>query len=165
MKALAADGRRKGSGNGMYGRTHTSKSREKMSETRTANIIAGVYDPSRWSKKGEKFASKAGRLIPYRSLWELRAIEMLESDDTVTCFKFEPFRVVYYYNNNRRHYVPDFLVTYSDGRRLLIEVKPLCFVDAAINIAKFAAAREYCSMNGLTFEVWTQEKLGEVLRE
>jgi hypothetical protein len=148
----------------MFGRKHTDESRDAMSATRTAKIVAGEYDLARWAKKGEIWSRKADRLIPYRSLWEKRAIELLEDDSEVIRFRFEPLRIPYHREEGGRlhvrHYVPDFLVEYADGRRLLIEVKPACHVDAAINVAKFAAAREYCQKNGLEFVVWTQAELG-----
>lgn len=37
-----------------------------------------------------------------------------------------------------------------------------CFVEAEMNVTKFNSAREYCSKSGMTFEVWTQDRLGEV---
>ena len=83
---------------------------------------------------------------------------------TVLSIEEEPFFITYLRREGEREhlrrYVPDFLVTYNDGRRLLIEVKPACHVDAAVNLAKFAAARDYCSKNGLEFVVWTQKELG-----
>jgi hypothetical protein len=137
-----------------------------MSETKSRKIAAGEYDKSKWAKKGEFFASKAQRLIPYRSSWELRAIEMLEADPTVESFRFEPMRIPYLYgiredgSEQKRHYIPDFIVTYSDGRRVMVEVKPHCYVDTAVNRAKAEAAREYCSEVGASFEFWTQDRLG-----
>lgn len=165
MSELASDGRRKGPRNAMHGRRHSDASREMMSATRTARIVAGVYDPTRWAKRGELFAAKAERLIPYRSLFERRAIEQLEADPAVESFQFEPIRIPYVYGHRddgllqRRNYIPDFLIRYRDGRTVLVEVKPTAFIGAAINVAKFAAAREHCDSQGWSFEVWTQERL------
>lgn len=136
-----------------------------MSETRTRKIVAGEYDKSKWAKKGEVISVKAGRTISYRSSWELRAIEILEEDSDVVSFQFEPFRIPYYYglrqdnSPQRRHYIPDFLVTYADGHRTLVEIKPNCYVHAAVNVAKASAAKEYCEEIGVTFEFWTQDRL------
>lgn len=165
LLAVFNDGRRRGTGNSMFGRRHTDDARARMSATRTQRIIDGVYDTRKWAKKGNVWASKAQRNIPYRSSWELRAIERLERDPTVTSFKFEPVRIPYFYQaqndeiSRQRHYVPDFLIDYTDGSRLLVEVKPDCHVSAAINVAKAAAARELCEEMGWQFKFWTKEDL------
>lgn len=165
LRSLFSDGRRRGSGNSMFGRKHREASKDAMSDTKSRKIAAGEYDKSKWAKRGEAFAAKAQRLIPYRSSWELRAIEILEADPTVESFKFEPVRIPYLYGSgddsfHKRHYVPDFLVTYSDGRRVMVEVKPKCYVGTAVNRAKAEAAREYCFEVGASFEFWTQKRLG-----
>lgn len=148
----------------MFGKLHKQSSRDAMSETRTRKIIAGEYDRSKWAKRGELFAAKANRLIPYRSSFERKAIEILEADENVKSFKFEPIRIPYYYGSRvdgspqRRFYVPDFLVE-RFNERVLIEVKPICYLESAINVAKFAVARQYCIENGIEFQVWTQKEL------
>ena len=137
-----------------------------MSETKSRKIAAGEYDRSKWAKRGNVFAAKAQRLIPYRSSWELRAIEILETDPTVKSFKFEPTRIPFVYQakndmiQRKRHYVPDFLIRYSDDRQIMVEVKPKCYVDTAVNRAKALAAREYCKEIGASFQFWTQTELG-----
>ena len=150
--------------NPMFGRKHRSDSRDAMSATRTRRIVAGEYDLSGWAKKGEVFSTKANRKISYRSSWEKRAIELLEDDPDVTSFQFEPMRIPYMRveggREHLRNYVPDFLVTYANGQKVLIEVKPECYLDAGVNVAKFAAAREWCEQNAATFRVWTQTDLG-----
>lgn len=165
LSVIASDGRRKGVGNAMFGKLHNQKSRDQMSETRTRKIINGEYDRSKWAKRGELFAVKANRVIPYRSSFERRAIEIIEADENVISFKFESIRISYCYGNRvdgspqNRYYIPDFLIERIDGSTVLMEVKPICYLESAINVAKFAAAREYCVKNGWTFEVWTQKEL------
>lgn len=167
LSEISKGGKRAGANNGMFGRAHSKESRDAMSATRTARIVAGDYDLRKWAKKGNVWSEKAQRDIPYRSTWEKRVVEILESDETVISFKFEPFRIPYYLEGStrdfKRYYVPDFLVEYSDGSKVLVEVKPECFVGAAMNVAKFAAAREYCEREGWAFEVWTQKKLAGLI--
>lgn len=165
LSGLFSDGRRKGTSNSMFGRKHADGSRQRMSETRTRKIINGEYDRSKWARRGQVFAVKANRTIPYRSSWELRAIERLEADHDVVSFLFEPVRLEYYYgfrqdgNEQLRHYVPDFIATHADGRRTMIEVKPANLINAAMNVAKAEAAREYCQANDMTYAFWTKSDL------
>lgn len=165
LSEIAGDGRRKGAGNAMFGKNHSDSAKTKMSETRSRKIIDGEYDRSKWAKRGELFAAKANRLIPYHSSFEKKAIEILESDRSVISFEFEPLRIPYYFGlggdgyAQRRYYIPDFFVSYESGSNVIIEVKPECYLDAAMNIAKFAAAKEFCSLHDFEFRVWTQKDL------
>ena len=88
---------------------------------------------------------------------------MIDSDPSATSFEVEPVKIPYYLREgarqNLRHYIPDLIVTYDDGRKVMIEVKPRAFIDSAVNVAKFEAAREYCDWASMTFQVWTQDDL------
>lgn len=160
-----SDGRMCGKNNGMFGRKHRDDSREAMSLTKTQKMINGEYDKSKFSKKGEVFATKANKTISYRSMWELKAIELLETDANVVSFKFECVRIPYVYGIRNdgtpqiRHYVPDFIITFTNNSMKMVEVKPNCYVNSAMNVAKASAAREYCREVGMTYEFWTQDIL------
>jgi TnsA endonuclease N terminal/NUMOD3 motif len=146
--------------NPMWGKTRTKESREKQSKTRSQRFVDGTYDWKMWCESGYIFSCKAGNKEVFcRSSWEKRAIEMFDADDAVKSVTAEPFSIQYRLDDHLRHYVPDFLVEHVDGRRFLIEIKPVCHVNAVINVTKFAAAREYCEKNGLKFVVWTQKEL------
>lgn len=146
--------------NPMFGRKHSERSREQQSRTRVLNILAGKYGG--WFRKGVLQTKKGGE-VSFRSTWEETVALMLDADENVLAFKHEPFSIPYSkeadYESIRR-YIPDFLVQYTDGRKVLVEIKPKCFVGAAVNVAKFSAAREHCFKHDMTFEVWTQDKLG-----
>jgi hypothetical protein len=155
-----ASGRSAGENNPTYGKKRSVESREKQSKTRTDRMVNGEYDFSTWTQGGYIESKKAGKTIFCRSSWELKFVQTIEEDETAISLQIEPFSVPYRLNGDARRYVPDFLVTYVDGRKVLIEIKPECYLAAQINVAKFAAAKEYCALNGLEFEVWTQEDLG-----
>lgn len=142
--------------NPFIGKKRTIESREKQSRTRSERITNGDYGG--WFSKGIILTQKAGE-ISFKSSWERNVALKFDADHSVKGFAYEPFSIPYYYHQVQRYYIPDFLVERMDGKKLLIEVKPKCFLDAAINVAKFAAASEYCEKNGLEFQVWTQEQL------
>lgn len=80
--------------------------------------------------KGGEFTTK--------SSYETRFVEMLEADESVVSFVYEPFRIRYWFEGTQLWYIPDFLVVYRD-REELIEVKPKRMVGFAKNVAKFEA--------------------------
>ncbi len=143
--------------NPFVGKKRSLESREKQSKTRAERIIAGEYGG--WFKKGSIETKKSG-LVNFRSSWEENVIKNLDADPNVVAFKVEPLCLPYYLAEGKeqhlRHYIPDFIVKYADGRCVMMEVKPRFFVDATINVAKFSVAKEYCEMNGLEFRVLTQ---------
>lgn len=158
---------RKGSGAGknnpMYGKNHSIKTKEQISETRTIKILNGDYN--RWFCKGVYHSCKLNKDIHYKSSWEKCALQFLDLEPTIFIFIYEPFSIAYYYNNNKRHYIPDLLITYKDGKQKLIEIKPSYYIDAEINQAKFKAAQEYCDSKGILFEVWTEKTINNLFIE
>lgn len=148
--------------NGMFGQKHKASSKDAMSKTKAKRFVQGKYDKSKYGKSGYGTYKKAGRVF-FRSSWEKKAFEMLDTDNNVESFVVEPFSIPYFRKEgnrkNLRNYVPDILVTYTDGSKKLVEVKPACYLEAVINIAKFTAAREKCLNEGWAFEVWTQKEL------
>jgi hypothetical protein len=145
--------------NPFIGKIRSEESREKQSHTRSQRFVDGIY---RWKMltKSSYVDSKKGGYVFCRSSWETKAVHILDNDITVVSFKVEPFTIPYLLNKKLRHYVPDFLIEHIDGRKIIVEVKPACYVNAPINVTKFSAAREYCSQKGFEFEVWSQDRLG-----
>jgi hypothetical protein len=94
--------------------------------------------------------------IRCRSLLEGYLLEQLDNDPEVMSIDYEAVAIPYHYDRDST-YIPDFLVKYKSGETKLIEVKPIGLIDDPVNLAKFAAAREYCKNKGWSFEVWTEE--------
>ena len=90
---------------------------------------------------------------------ELNAYQILEQLSAVVAYEAEPFWIEYRATKDSKihRYIPDILVTYKDGTKELIEVKPANQVEE--NEDKFQAARAYAAENGMTFTVWTDQEL------
>jgi hypothetical protein len=87
----------------------------------------------------------------------------MDTNTNVAFYGYETVRIPYYdVENKKRHYVPDFLVNFSDGSRSLIEIKPKQFLDNEKTKLKADAARIYCETNDIQkYEILT----GEILKE
>ena len=151
-----------GEKNGMWGKHHTDKSRDQMSEKHADLLVKGLQRPyGRNSQKGI-FVTKDNRSFYSKSGWELATMKWLDASADVTSWDYESVRIPYYYNDNKRWYVPDFLVTFTDGHREIWEVKPKEFIDNEKQNLKSDAAREFCSINGISeYKLLT----GDLLRE
>lgn len=152
-------GKYAGALNPMYGKTHSPDACAKISEAVSKN---NCIKPWLRNKSGHFNSTKTGLTGIFRSSWEELVFKYLEAESSVVFYKSEPFRIPYILENKKKHYVPDFLVEFQDGRKLLLEIKPKGFLNYDINLAKFAAGRQYCGERGITYEVWSDEKISEL---
>lgn len=117
---------------------------------------------SRKAKRGVHHSVKCELPINYRSGWELAYAKWLDACPSVLSYRYEPYAVGYVSNvrtGKLRKYYPDFEVTYTDGTKALIEVKPKKKMTLARNVKKFAAAGAFCKKQGIDFRVVTEVDL------
>jgi hypothetical protein len=120
-----------------------------------------------------------GKNIPkYRSGWELTFMMFLDSNSNIIQWASESIRIPYRnpLTGKASTYVPDFLVLYENKYKKqiaeLVEIKPKkqsliesrtasarAIAIVAVNHAKWASARAWCSQNGLIFRVITEDNL------
>ena len=75
--------------------------------------------------------------------------------------KREGVAIPYVYQGRRRIYRPDLVVKSVTGRIAWIEEdKPTARLADPMNLAKFAAARQWCQRRGLAFRVVTEREAG-----
>lgn len=123
---------------------------ENLSKAITKLYLEGGF---KWSI-GEYTSSKTGEIIFYRSSWELKYAQLLDEDTTVLSWEYEPFAIKYIIGKKQRNYVPDFLVSYTDGTKELVEVKPFALEGTNVNRAKRLSALELCNKNGWSYASW-----------
>jgi len=110
---------------------------------------------------GTHISPKAGECA-YRSGWERRYMEYLDENHDVKSYLYEGV-IVMYINNVRSgklcKYFPDFLVEYTDGRKILVEIKPAKRVNQLKVQKKLIAAKQWCDEHEATLEVVTEVEL------
>lgn len=111
---------------------------------------------------GSYTSTKTGQECHYRSSWELSYLKHLDADPTVKEFLYETV-VIPYVSNLRtkkvRRYYPDFFVSYADGRKVLVEIKPKRRLSLARVQKKLAAAEAFCRVHGMALVVLTEHEL------
>jgi hypothetical protein len=108
------------------------------------------------------YISQKGGSCDFRSGWEEKFLKHLDEDPTVKSFEYENVIIMYFSNVRSKklsRYYPDFLVEYTDGRRVLIEIKPSRRVAQLKNQKKFLAAQQWCDEHDATFEIVTEVQL------
>ncbi|TWH15964.1 TnsA endonuclease N-terminal domain-containing protein [Prauserella rugosa] len=106
-------------------------------------VSADEDDDRRW------YSPKLDRTVVYESKTELDVIRALDRSASVADFCEQPMAINYTVDGHSRTYYPDLMVTTTDGRCLLIEVKGN-IADVALwaNRAKARASRALCHSNG-----------------
>ena len=126
-------------------------------------------------KNREKYV---GRKEPtYRSSWEFSFMQFCDNNPSVLQWASEPFMIPYSNPLTGRNtiYVPDFMMVYIDRNQTkhaeVIEVKPTKETNfesarsvrdraaVALNLAKWAAAQEFCKNYGMRFRVVTENDI------
>ena len=124
----------------------------------------------------EKYIGRGS--IKYRSSWELRFMNFLDTHPSVKQWASEAISIKYEnpVAKKVKSYIPDFFIIYEDatGNRKgeLVEIKPhkettleaagrstKNQIQAVVNQAKWAAAKEFCSRNGISFRVITEHDM------
>jgi hypothetical protein len=111
---------------------------------------------------GTYVSTKTGQECRYRSGWELKYMQHLDADPTVVEFLYETV-VIPYVSNLRtkkvRRYYPDFFVSYADGHKVLVEIKPKRRLSQARVQKKLAAAEAFCRVHEMTLVIITEHEL------
>jgi hypothetical protein len=114
---------------------------------------------------GTHTSAKSNGLVKYRSGWELSVLEWLDTEPTVQSYLYESFKIPYLANAKTgkvRNYIPDFLITYTNGVKKVVEVKRQDKVNQPKTAKKLAAGKLWCDKNNLIFEVWTDEVIKQI---
>ena len=125
--------------------------RRRRKNGRKGHYITGTYT-----------STKTGEAYKYRSGWELQYMQYLDECDFVATWTYEAVVIPYISNlktGKLRNYYPDFMITLSDGRSELVEIKPSKRVLQAAVQKKLRAAAGWCSANGVTLVVMTEVEL------
>jgi len=150
------------------------EARSKAAETFKERFASGVYDFTErndrisaaitqkyldggfeWST-GQYVSTKSGEVCNYRSSWELELMQVLDSDDRIESWRYEPISIPYVLEGKMRRYVPDFHVVTTSGDDLLVEVKPPTLSGTETNSSKRQSALDFCSRNGWTYFEWSR---------
>lgn len=116
--------------------------RQRMSEKAMERMVDGKS----YYRQGRYASTKTGREFWYRSSYELRYMQILDADESVAGWEYEPAAITieYEHEGQIRRYKPDFLVEYADGRRLIVEVKSKHSMREYKNVSKMSALQGFC---------------------
>lgn len=126
-------------------------------------------------RNAEKYIGK--KQPTYRSGWEFTFMQFCDNNPAIVNWASEPFMIPYRnpFTGKNTIYVPDFMIVYVDRNQQkhaeVVEVKPRKEVSfesarsdrdraaAALNAAKWTAAKAWCAHQGLVFRIVTEEDI------
>jgi len=96
----------------------------------------------------------------YRSSWELATARYFDENPLVVSYEYESIKIPYISNKKSgkiRSYIPDFLVTFLGGRKVLVEVKRISALNQLKVRQKAQAARIWAAQNKMVYEFYTDD--------
>lgn len=127
-----------------------------------------------------RFSKYIGRKNPtFRSSWESAFAVTIDRSLSVKGWASEPFSIQYYNPVKKRlaMYWPDFVIEYTNGFILIVEIKPMkeavmdvnsSLYDRAMllqNAAKWQAVSAFAKARGYGFRVYTERELAGILQK
>lgn len=97
---------------------------------------------------GTFVSEKMAREVAFESNLEARFLRALEFCPLVDAYQEQPFSVSYEDEGHVRQYFPDVFVLLSDGRGLVVEIKPRLQFGLRANLIKWSALKTFCRARG-----------------
>ena len=100
-----------------------------------------------------------GTKIFYHSSYERDFLKICDLDSQIISVSKAPFRISYFWKDNECGYYPDYLITFNNGNRLLIEIKANNWINDKKIQCKLNAAYHYSISNSMNFSVFTEKHI------
>jgi len=140
---------------------------KQLKPSRSSRYSQGYINP----KSCKKLIDYSKPII-YRSSYEKKFMVWLESNHHVARWGSECVCIPYLFMDGKTHrYYPDYYVEFTDGTKMLVEIKPANQTTAptnenawaqrewARNSCKWAAAKEFCAAKGFKFKILTERTI------
>lgn len=134
------------------GRPCSRSTRMKISKALSKAAREGRLDVYRGTK-GKYFSIKNSRWMNFHSLLEQCWFAQFDADPEIISYSEQPCAIPYEFEGNPHHYNPDVLVTYKDGSKSIIEIKPESRWNNPQSKAKWSAAKSWCKKLGWSFRI------------
>ncbi len=140
--------------NGMTGKHHSSETRALQSKSKVDLIAEGKFDIKSCNRgrKAYYISKKSNMQIHADSILELARMIELDNDTTVKSWtKYHNIRIPYIFDNVKYNYVPDFLIEYITGEKVIEEVKGRM---VQRDLEKQNACKKYCEENNYFYKMF-----------
>lgn len=143
----------------LLGKKRSEKTKKTLSEMAIKRLSENGIKPT-----CTRYTSlKTGREEIADSSYELLRFKALDQSPLIKSWtKKHGIRIIYSVNGKKHRYLPDILIYYNDGKKVLEEVKGRIW-NHSVFAMKNLYAVSYCMMHGMQFRLIFKEQLNEVL--
>lgn len=101
---------------------------------------------------GKTFSNKMNKNINFDSSWEKDFIKFCDNQEFIKSIERATFSIPYEFENKKHNYFPDFILTLTNDKKLVIEIKSKWLINfKQINLAKFDAGKNFVIKNKNTY--------------
>ena len=140
----------------------TPEQLENYSKAAIKRVVEGKSCNHSYFKRGYFDSSKSNAQFFYRSSYEKRMMICLEQDNNVILYAHEPFYIKY---GIGKRYLPDFLIHYKNGRKVLLELKNNWNKTLEETRIKQLAGEAYCAERGWQYKLWSLAEIQNLEKE
>ena len=102
---------------------------------------------------------KGDHSVVYDSLYELAYFSKIDNDNKIISAIVEPFYIEYVDEGVDKWYYPDIIVTYENGHKELLEIKPTKLLNDRVVKLKQSAAQIYCKEHNIIYKFITETEV------
>lgn len=137
---------------GGFSEEHRENLRKAAEEQYKNGFNPNTHHHSGWHK-----SNKAG-IVFHRSSYEKKAFIKLDNMENVEKYEVETVRIPYFnpITQNESIFIVDILIQFKNGSKMLVEIKPQCWLDNLKNNAKIKALNEWCEKEKISYEIWDE---------
>jgi len=155
---------KRGDNNPAWGKHRRSEKAIKNTKEKNSKIISDAFKNGSIYNYGKYYSQKLDKEILYRSSYELKFLGFIDNLDFVKTFEYEQLAIEYNFDGIIHRYIPDLLVYFNCGSKVLMEIGPSTFklYPSEKEKEKQSAAINYCRNRLIDYVIIT-EKLIDIL--
>lgn len=148
--------------NGMSGRHHSAETRALQSKSKVDLIADGKFNIKSCNRgrKAYYISTKSNIQFHADSILELaRMIELDNDINVISWTKYHGIRIPYVFEGKNHNYVPDFLIEFKTGEKIIEEAKGRIIPR---DLEKQNACKAYCIENNYLYRMFTGKDLQDI---
>ncbi len=118
------------------------------------------FNPNAHHRNGYHISPKCEKAF-YRSSYEKKAFMILDEMENVKNYEVEKIRIPYWnpLEKTQAIFIVDVIVELNDGSKMVIEIKPMIWINSLVNTSKIDALKLWSEKENMTYEIWNEFKL------
>lgn len=155
----------RGTNNPNHGNTSntlTPEKRKRFSEAAINRVLVGVSGYKTGHVTGVYACKKSPTHVKFKSSWELAVMMWWDQNKNVASYEYEPSVITL---DDGCRAIPDFFVTYVDGTKECVEIKPTAIQRLPVVAERLLRIRSAVEARGASYVTMGNEEIAEIKRD